>query len=129
MFSKKTDEPLVVSIDPDRRNFFRVEPSSKNPLWIRIGQGQYSVKDIGAGGVGIYRKTAQGELEVGKRYPFHVALPLVNENIMGNLKVRHISEKAYHCEFIDIGEENQEKLHLFVLERQKEQLTETKDSD
>jgi len=118
----------MVSIETDRRKFFRVEPSSKEPLWMRVGQGNYSVKDICAGGVGIYRNTAQGELEVDKQYPFHITLPLVHEQITGSLKVVHRSEAAFHCAFVDLGDEKQEKLHLFVLERQKEQLMETKES-
>jgi len=129
LFSKKNDEPLIVSVETDRREFFRVEPSSNAPLWMRIGQGHYSVKDICAGGVGIYRNTGQGELEVGNLYSFHISLPLVQEEIMGKLKVLHRSEAAFHCAFVDLGDEKQEKLHLFVLERQKEQLMETKDSE
>jgi c-di-GMP-binding flagellar brake protein YcgR len=126
LFSKQNDEPLIVCIDDDRRGFFRVEPPSGDPLWVKIENRQYRVKDIGAGGIGIYRKQGEGEIEAGKTYPFHITLPLLNEVITGTLKAVNRSDEAYHCAFIALSEEKREMLHLFVLEMQKEQLREAK---
>ena len=126
MFSKKNDELLIVSIERERRDSFRIEPSSGEPLWVSIGHHRYRVKNVSAGGIGIYQKSGERAIEMGKTFPFQITLPPLNQVITGTAKVVNRSEGLYHCAFIDLSEEKREKLHLFVLERQKEQLREKK---
>ena len=118
MFSRKKNDPLIVSIDKERRDFFRVE------INISVGRNRYRLKDIGAAGVGIYRRAEGKELELGEEYPFKMTLPLINEVISGIIRIVDISDRAYHCQFIAPSEEDKEKIHMFVLERQKEELRE-----
>lgn len=108
--------------DEERRAFFRVRPLSKKPITISIGPNRYKVKDIGAGGMGIYRRSEDKELEREKKYPFKITLPLIKEVISGTFRIVNISDGAYHCIFVNLGIEEREKIHLFVLERQKEEL-------
>jgi c-di-GMP-binding flagellar brake protein YcgR len=127
LFSRNNNDPFIVSIEEDRRESFRVEPPIRGSLWARIGRHWYHVKDIGAGGVAIYRKSGEIPIETNKTYSFQITLPLLNEVIMGTIKVVDSSWDAYHCEFIDLSEEEREKLHLFVLERQKEELRKSRE--
>lgn len=122
MFSKKTNDLLFEFFDEEKRSFFRVKPSSKKPINIAIGRNRYKVKDIGAGGMGIYLRSEDKELERGKKYPFKITLPLTKEAISGTFRIVNISDRAYHCIFVNLGIEKREKIHLFVLERQKEEL-------
>ena len=122
MFSKKTNDLLFEFFDEEKRSFFRVKPSSKKPINIAIGRNRYKVKDIGAGGMGIYLRSEDKELERGKKYPFKITLPLTKEAISGTFRIVNISDRAYHCIFVNLSIEKREKIHLFVLERQKEEL-------
>jgi len=122
LFSKKTNDLLFEFFDEEKRSFFRVKPSSKKPINIAIGRNRYKVKDIGAGGMGIYLRSEDKELERGKKYPFKITLPLTKEAISGTFRIVNISDRAYHCIFVNLGIEKREKIHLFVLERQKEEL-------
>lgn len=124
MFSRKKNDALIVSIDQERRDSFRVEPSSRKPVNISVGRNRYRLKDIGAVGIGIYRRAEGKELELGEEYPFKMTLPLINEAISGIIRIVDISDRAYHCPFIALSEEDKEKIHMFVLERQKEELRE-----
>ena len=126
MFSRKKNDPLIVSIDQEKRSSFRVEPSSERPIYVSIGRDRYQVKDIGAGGAGIYRRDDDKELEPGEKYPFKMTLPLNDEVVSGTLRIVDISDSIYHCRFIDLSKEDREKIHLFVLEREKEELREKK---
>ena len=126
MFSGKNNDPLVLSIDQERRSWFRVEPSPERPIYVSIGRDRYQVKDIAAGGAGIYRRDDDKELEPGEKYPFKMTLPLTDEVVSGTLRVVDISDSTYHCRFVDLSKEDREKIHLFVLEREKEELREKK---
>ena len=122
MFSRKTNDLLFEFFDEERRAFFRVKPSSKKTITVSIGRNRYKVKDIGSGGMGIYRRSEEKELERGKKYPFKITLPLIKEIISGIFRIVYISDRVYHCIFVNLGIEEIEKIHHFVLERQKEEL-------
>jgi hypothetical protein len=102
--------------------FFRVEPSSQEPIDVSIVADRYQMKDIGAGGIALYRRSGEKGLELGKEYQFKMLLPLINEVISGVSRIVYISDITYHCAFVDLGKEDREKIHAFVLERQKEEL-------
>jgi c-di-GMP-binding flagellar brake protein YcgR len=126
LFSRKNNDPLIVSIDQERRSTFRVEPSPERPIYVSIGHDRYQVKDIGAGGISIYCRDKDKELEPGEKYPFKMTLPLTDEVVSGTLRIVDISGSIYHGRFIDLSKEDREKIHLFVLEREKEELREKK---
>lgn len=120
MFSKKDNDLLIVSGDEEARAFYRVELSREKPVGVSIGLNRYQIRDIGDGGIGVYR-TEDKDLEVGQEYSFEMTLPLINEEISGLVRVVDISDQAYQCEFVDIRKEETEKIHLFVLELQEEE--------
>jgi c-di-GMP-binding flagellar brake protein YcgR len=126
LFSRKKNDPLTVSIDQERRSSFRVEPSPERPIYVSIGSDKYRLRDIGAGGMGICLRDDDKELESGKKYPFKMTLPLTDEVVSGTLRIVDIFVGVYHCRFIDLSKEEREKIHLFVLEREKEELREKK---
>ena len=120
LFSKKKNDPIVESIEEEGRSFFRVEPSVNAPMDASVGRHRYPVIDITAEGIRIYRNSDR-ELEIGEEYPFNLPLPLVNEVISGMIRVVDISQMSYQCAFVDPDQEETEKIHLFILERQKEE--------
>ena len=120
LFSKKKNDLSIESIEKDGRSFFRVEPSSKEPIDASVGRHRYPVIDVTAEGMKIYRNSDR-ELEVGEEYPFNLPLPLVNEVISGMIRVVDISQMSYQCAFVDLNQEETEKIHYFILERQKEE--------
>ena len=122
MFLRKRDSSPLIEYDEERRRSFRIEPSPKEPIDLSTANNTYRVKDIGAGGIAIYRRSKDRELEAGGKHSFKMNLPIINETISGIIRIVHISDKAYHCEFSDLGEGLIEKIHLFVLEREKEKL-------
>ena len=126
MFLKKEDDLLIEYFDNEKRGSFRVRPSSKEPVDLSIGNDKYRVKDLGAGGVAIYCGSKEKRMEVGGKYAFKMGLPIINEIISGMIRVVDISDDAYHCGFFDLDEGFAEKIHHFVLERQKEELREKK---
>jgi hypothetical protein len=116
---------LISKFQEERRAFSRVAPSHKVPIRLSIGGNVLQIKDMGAGGVAAYRGKEK-DLEVNKEYPFKMALSLIEEEISGIMRIVNISENTYHCAFIDLTREHKEKIHFFVLERQKEELREKK---
>ncbi len=113
----------VIGYIKRERGSFRIEPSSRMPIDISVGHDRFQVKNISTSGMGVHRSSEEKRLEVKKEYPFKMTLPLINEVISCTMKLVDISDGAYHCEFIDLGNEEMDKIHLFVLERQKEELT------
>ena len=120
MFSRKKNDLLIEPIEEGGRSFFRVEPSGKEPIDASVGRHKYPVVDISAEGMRIYRNNDR-ELEIGEDYPFNMPLPLVNEVISGMIRVIDISHMSYQCAFIELSREETEKIHSFILERQKEE--------
>ena len=120
MFSKKKNDLLLESIGEEGRSFFRVEPSGKEPIDASVGQHRYHVIDINAEGMRICRNSDRA-LEIENEYPFNLPLPLINKVISGVMKVVDISHMSYQCTFIDLSREETEKIHQFILERQKEE--------
>jgi c-di-GMP-binding flagellar brake protein YcgR len=101
--------------------YFRIKPSRKDPIQVFVEPHTFLIKDVGAGGMGLYRGEGR-ELEINKEYTFKMILSLIDEVISGIFRIVNISEKSYHCVFIDLTREQREKIHFFVLERQKEEL-------
>jgi c-di-GMP-binding flagellar brake protein YcgR len=111
---------LIESVEEDGRSFFRVEPSGKEPIDASVGRHKYPVVDISAEGMRIYRNKDR-ELKIGEEYPFNLPLPLINEVISGMIRVIDISHMSYQCGFVDLNSDEIEKIHLYILERQKEE--------
>ena len=105
--------------------YFRIKPSRKDPIQVFVKPHTFLIKDIGAGGMAIYRGEEK-EMEIHKEYPFRLKLSLIDEEISGIFNIVNVTEKTYHCVFIDLTHEQREKIHLFVLERQKEEIRERK---
>ena len=124
MFLMKNSGLLVEFIDEDRRAFFRIKPSKKETVNIFIGSDKYHIKDICASGTGFSIRSEGEKLKRGKEYPFKLRLPLINEVISGVVRIVDIIDRIYHSTFVGLSSEDTEKIHLFVLERQKEDLRE-----
>ena len=107
MFSYETD---------DRRASFRVYPSEDEPIVFRFGEKEIRVIDIGAGGLSFKNNDFTGK----NTHPVNFGLPGQNSKISTTLEVIKIDQKNIcHCRFKGIQEDAVEKIHQYVLTRQK----------
>ncbi|MCA9482721.1 MAG: PilZ domain-containing protein [Nitrospina sp.] len=127
MFWKKKSkgEPESQRIIPpaDSRQAYRVAPSEEAPITLFTGGNSYEVLDISSGGLSL----TSDDLNVGDDLDVEFNLPmgieLTAERISIRLKVlRRGRNNIYHCRFLDISPEKEDKIHKYVLERQKEEL-------
>ena len=127
MFWKKRSkgEPESQRSTPpaDSRQAYRVAPSEEAPITLFTGGNSYEVLDISSGGLSL----TSDDLNVGDDLDVEFNLPmgieLTAERISIRLKVlRRGRNNIYHCRFLDISPEKEDKIHKYVLERQKEEL-------
>jgi len=62
------------------------------------------------------------KLKSGNTYSCSFFLPFEEEKISISAKIVDVSDQTYHCELVDLGDKDHEKIYLYVLERQKEEL-------
>ncbi len=116
MFWKKTqDDPLKVEFESDRMDY-RVVPDKNDPIILQVDGKLLRVVDISAGGV----SCVSDKLVTGREYRARINLPDERADVYCGLKVLHKdTENSYHCNFVDVDEFSADRLHRYVLERQK----------
>jgi hypothetical protein len=101
----------------DRRSSLRVFPAESAPIVFELDGEKVPVIDIGAGGLSFKNKN----LGNGDSLSIEFLLPGQNISITAVLTVKAIdSSRICHCEFKDIGADEVEAIHQYVLKRQKE---------
>ncbi len=116
MFSKKSpDEELRVEYETDRMAY-RVVPDKNDPVILHANNTLLRVVDISAGGVSCVAEN----LKIGERYPARVNLPDGFIDLRCDLEVLSNDDGTiYHCRFQDMDDSDADRLHRYVLERQK----------
>ena len=116
MFSKKSpDESLKVEYETDRMAY-RVVPDKNDPVILHANGKLLRVVDISAGGVSCI---AEG-IDVGQKYAARINLPDGFIDIRCELEVLNKdSDKLFHCQFNDMDGSDSDRMHRYVLERQK----------
>lgn len=112
--------------NPDEvRDSFRIVPSRDNPLRATLNKKPIEILNISSGGF-CCKKT---DLEVGKEYFAEVILPPKNNMVSGLVKVLQ-NDDAHHCrcQFQDLPQVFEDDIHLYVLNRQKEEQKKNKSS-
>jgi hypothetical protein len=117
----KTRDVLEIEFDLDRRSYFRVTPAPDKPVVLSVGGTELAVADVSAGGVAL----VQPGLPKDKRLSGDLWLPDQETPLkIGLIIVRSSADAPTSCQLEEISEPDQERLHQYVLERQKSLLHE-----
>lgn len=101
----------------DRRSSFRVFPAESAPIVFELDGEKVGVIDIGAGGLSFKNKNFRN----GDSLSIEFLLPGWNVPITTALKINEIDQQNIcHCQFKEIGADEVEAIHQYVLKRQKE---------
>ncbi|MCF8067876.1 MAG: cyclic nucleotide-binding domain-containing protein [Desulfobacterales bacterium] len=103
-----------------QRNSVRVDPSINEPVSLLVEQARYQMKNISTGGFCIPFNKEFERLKTGKRYTCSISLP--EHTVDTFVRILDISEDAYHCELVDLSKKDRDEIHLYILNRQKEDL-------
>ncbi len=107
----------------ERRQCFRIKPSEVEPIILRSGDKEINVLDIGAAGLSFDNKN----FSLGPLEPSRLCLPESGPAIPVKLEIIDIDHKnVCHCRFRTTENGSVERIHQYVLKRQKEILREQK---
>lgn len=116
--NKPADE-FDISFDLDRRFFYRVAPAPGKPIYFQLGASRFRVVDISAGG---FSFLALGFI-VDQRLTGVIHLPADDSPVPLILKVSKIIRgKLVAGETEGIKESDRERIHQYVLKRQKQEM-------
>ncbi len=123
MFWKKKaeeeDELKHIKVPPDSRQAYRINPSEDDPILLYAGKDTYEVVDISSGGLSLL----SDKLKVENEFDVSFTLPVTEDKINTRVKVLRLGKKKVcHCQFVGLPQEMEDKIHKYVLERQKEEL-------
>ena len=126
---KKAEEPdpeLFVLKTNERRTSYRVQPSKDEPILFRLEDKAVEVKDIGAAGLSFKNENySKGEL-----FTVNIYLPGLGPTVPTTLQLIGIDKfNRCHCKFLRIDEAARERIHKYVLNRQKEQVREIREME
>ena len=125
-WKKKKDKPpedddFTLEFEEGPRYYFRVSTSRQRPVLFQAGDNFYQVEDISAGGMGL---RGPG-LSSGQRLAGLLRLPGDEAPVPLIMVLRTVSpEGLAGGEIAKIKEQDRERIHLYVLARQKEDLEE-----
>lgn len=116
---KKEDLPFTLEYDEDQRSYYRVAPKSGEPLFLQTQDKRYAVLDVSAGGVAFEGTgfspgdSVSGVLSMPEgKAPIPMVLTVV----------KVLRERLIAGQFKKIKDEDRERVHQYVLKRQKEEL-------
>jgi len=113
----KTDSEIFSLTLNDRRSSFRVNPSASAPIIFDIKGHKARVVNISAGGLAFKCK----RFTDGDSLAIEFLLPYLDVSVAPILEIKKIDKQNIcHCSFKEIGEDEVEAIHQYVLQRQKE---------
>ena len=117
-WKEKQDNPEIFSFEfNDRRLSYRVYPSANVPIAFEFCGEKVQVVNISAGGLAFKNKAFKS----GDTQTIELLLPYQNVTLAPVLKIKTIDDQnVCHCQFREIGEDEVEAIHQYVLKRQKE---------
>ena len=119
--SSKPADPFGLRFDEGPRYYFRVRPAPSGPVYFQIGGRRHQVYDISAGGLALWAP----DLTQGQKVSGMLHLPTISHPLPLVLLVRNVGpEGLVGGQFAKIREEDREYIHLYVLMRQKEEISE-----
>lgn len=122
---KQTDSEIFSYEINDRRSSYRVSPSASAPIVFELNGEKVRVVNISAGGLAFKSKNFND----GDSLAVEFLLPDLDVSIASILEIKKIDKQNIcHCQFKEIGEEEVETIHQYVLQRQKD-LIQSKKND
>ncbi len=119
--SSKPADPFGLRFDEGPRYYFRVRPAASAPVYFQIGGRRHQVYDISAGGLALWAP----DLAQGQQVSGLLHLPTGGRPLPLVLLVRNTGpEGLVGSQFAKIRDEDRELIHLYVLQRQKEEIAE-----
>lgn len=119
--SSKPADPFGLRFDEGPRYYFRVRPAASAPVYFQIGGRRHQVYDISAGGLALWAP----DLAQGQQVSGLLHLPTGGRPLPLVLLVRNTGpEGLVGSQFAKIRNEDRELIHLYVLQRQKEEIAE-----
>lgn len=110
---------IVVRAPASGRDAYRVVPDPDDPVILQLDGELCRVLDISASGL----STPPDAVAPGRRYPFRLDLPTARRPLAGYVDVLPARDDGpLHCRFVDLAAEELDRLHHYVLVRQKEEL-------
>jgi c-di-GMP-binding flagellar brake protein YcgR len=116
---KKASLPFSLEYDEDQRSYYRVAPRGDEPLFLQTKGKRYSIIDVSAGGIAFEGAgfgpgdALSGVLTMPKE---EAPIPIVLSVI------QVLKDKMIAAQFRKIKDEDRERVHQYVLQRQKEEL-------
>ena len=121
--NKDIDEGKLFKAPPTDRGAFRVYPSKENPVILKVGDSKLTASDISAGGISF----DNNNFKTGETYPLEITLPVIKETYLVETKVHKIDDKNIcRCSILGLSEDQEDKIHSYILARQKEEIAENK---
>ena len=127
VFRKKTkpDTEMFHFNTRERRKWFRIQPSDAEPILLRIEDKEIHIRDIGAAGLSF----RNDDLSPGLLEFTLLDLPETGPAIPIRLNILTIDrQNVCHCEFTAVEDGAVERIHQYVLRRQKEILRAQKEN-
>ena len=116
--NKNSNSNKLFSIPREVRSAFRVTPALNAPLKATLNKTPIIILNISS--VGLCCKT--NGLEEGKIYKAQIILPPENKIISVSTEILENSEENNcRCRFLDLSLDFEDAIHLYVLNRQKEE--------
>ena len=126
MFWKKKNhnqstDPLRLEFDPDRRRAYRVQPGSETPVVFSYENRTEPLHNLSAGGLAFFSSTG---LEVDRLLEGDLFLPQAITPMPVSCRVLEVEVTGLiRANFERISDQDREKIHQYVLERQKAEMT------
>jgi len=99
----------------DKRDFYRFKPSGKEKFFIIVNSRAFEILNISAGGVAFFAEYCK----IGDIYNFELWLSdRKNDFINGKIQVSGFDGSLCRGKFIDLDENEMERIHKFIFERQ-----------
>jgi len=122
LFSKKSksDEDSKLFRAPEEsRQAFRVAPSPQKPLKVEADDTEATVLNISSGGMAF----RSSKFVAGKIYKVKFNLPNDEQPITAKMEILAVGEdNRCRCRFYNLTPEQENQIHRYVLNRQKEDL-------
>lgn len=118
MFLKRKidDGPLFTYETESRRASYRLQSVNGEPLFFDLAGKPYEVLNIGGGGLSFLNPGCSGA----QGGPIELKIPGYDAAIEAKIEVRSVCRNDIcHCAFVEISDEDVEKIHQYMLEKQK----------
>ena len=121
---EKPDPELFALKPNERRDSYRVQPSKDEPILFRLEDKIVEVKNISATGLSFKNEN----YSIGELFTVNIDLPGLGLTVPATLQIIGIDRfKRCHCKFLRIDQAASERIHQYVLNRQKEQVREIRE--